>query len=92
MAFDGWTSRNRLPLYGVVVFFLDESDQLQKLVLDIPEVNEQHTGLNIAERIHSVLKAFGTEDKMGYFTLDNASMSSILTVIYMYIIIVGPIL
>lgn len=69
--FDSWRSGNRLSLYGIVVFFLDEYNHL-KLVLDIPEVFDSHTGENIAAHIYKVLKSFGIEEKMGYFTLDNA--------------------
>jgi hypothetical protein len=73
-AFDGWLSNNKKSLYGVVVFYLDENDRPKKLVLGLPEVKEAHTGENIAIHMHDVFEAFGIKDKMGYFTLDNASM------------------
>lgn len=74
-AFDGWRSGNRLPLYGVVIFFLDEFACPQKLVLDIPEIKQRHTGENLAKYVFAVLEKFGIENKMGYFTLDNAGKS-----------------
>lgn len=73
VAFDGWRSGNRLSLYGIVVFFLDENDSLRKLVLDIPDIRDNYTGENIATRVDNVLRAFGIEKKIEYFTLDNAS-------------------
>lgn len=33
IAFDGWTSRNRHPLFGIVAFFLDHEFRPQKIVL-----------------------------------------------------------
>jgi len=73
-AFDGWLSNNKKSLYGIVVFYLDENDRPKKLVLGLPEVKEAHTGENIAIHMHDVFEAFGIKDKMGYFTLENASM------------------
>lgn len=72
VAFDGWRSGNRLSLYGIVIFFLDDDDRLQKLVLDLPEVSQRHTGENIAAHVYAVLDTFGIQERIGYFTLDNA--------------------
>ena len=69
-AFDGWLSNNKKPLYGVVVFYLDENDRPRKLVLGLPEVKEAHTGENIAVHIHDILESFRVGKKMSYFTLD----------------------
>lgn len=73
IAFDGWRSRNRHALYGITCFFLNEFDQPKKLVLGIPEVVERHSGDNIAIHVIDILEDYGVSEKVGYFTLDNAS-------------------
>ncbi|GKU14287.1 unnamed protein product, partial [Fusarium langsethiae] len=74
IAFDGWTSRNRHPLFGIVAFFLDHEFRPQKIVLGLPNLTDRHTGENIAEGVQNILEAFDLgRDKIGYFTLDNAS-------------------
>lgn len=77
VAFDGWRSGNRLSLYGIVIFFLDDDDYLQKLVLDLPEVSQRHTGENIAAHVYAVLDTFGIQERIGYFTLDNAGAETL---------------
>ncbi|OAA52146.1 Ribonuclease H-like protein [Cordyceps fumosorosea ARSEF 2679] len=73
IAFDGARTRNRHALYGVTAVFRDEDNQLRKLVLGIPELVERHSGENIAAEILDIIRSFGIEDKVGYFTLDNAA-------------------
>lgn len=72
IAFDGARTRNRHTLYGVTATFRDTDNQLQKIVLGIPELIDRHSGENIATEILDIIKSFGIEDKVGYFTLDNA--------------------
>ncbi|OAQ58922.1 restless-like transposase [Purpureocillium lilacinum] len=72
VSFDGWKSGNRYSLYGITCFFRDESSQPRKLVLGIPELRTRHFGHNIAAEILDVLDAYGIQDRIGYFTLDNA--------------------
>ncbi|EJP61509.1 transposase-like protein [Beauveria bassiana ARSEF 2860] len=74
IAFDGWTSRNRHPLFGVVAFFLDQSFRPRKIVLGLPNLTDRHTGENIADSVRDIIEAFELgKEKIGYFTLDNAS-------------------
>ena len=42
LAFDGWRSRNRHAMYGIVCFFLNKLDRPEKLVLGIPEIVQRH--------------------------------------------------
>lgn len=73
-AFDGWTSRNRHPIFGIVAFFLDQEFRPQKIVLGLPNLRESHTGENVAESVQDILDSFELgQGKVGYFTLDNAS-------------------
>ncbi|EAQ85226.1 hypothetical protein CHGG_09240 [Chaetomium globosum CBS 148.51] len=73
LVFDGWTSRNRLSLYGVSAVFRDEEGTPHKIVLGLPEMSDRHTGENIAEAILDVIRNYGIEKKIGYFTVDNAT-------------------
>ncbi|OBS15091.1 hypothetical protein FPOA_14102 [Fusarium poae] len=72
VSFDGWKSGNRHSLYGIACFFRDEKSQPRKLALGVPELRTRHFGHNIAAEILDVLDAYGIQDKIGYFTLDNA--------------------
>ncbi|KAM4061423.1 transposase-like protein [Hirsutella rhossiliensis] len=38
----------------------------------LPELRESHTGENIASQVAEVIESFEIQDKIGYFTLDNA--------------------
>lgn len=38
IAFDGWTSLNRLPLFGIVAFVLDQEFRPQNVVLGLPNI------------------------------------------------------
>ena len=73
LAFDGARSRNRHSLYGITAAYLDQDQRLQKITLGCPQLSKRHTGENIAAEIKDVIKAFGLQGKLGYFTLDNAT-------------------
>jgi hypothetical protein len=71
--FDGWRSGNRHALYGVTCVFRSLDNRPRKCVLGLPELLARHTGENIAMEILCIIREFESVDKMGYFTLDNAS-------------------
>lgn len=72
ISFDGWRSGNRHALYGVCCFFRDENNRPCKATIGVPELGVSHRGSNIAAEILDVIEAYGIQDKIGYFTLDNA--------------------
>ncbi|KAG6979451.1 hypothetical protein FOFC_17288 [Fusarium oxysporum] len=72
ISFDGWRSGNRYALYGVCCFFRDENNKPCKITLGLPVVSARHTGPNIATEILDVIESYQIQDKIGYFTLDNA--------------------
>lgn len=72
IAFDGARTRNRHTLYGITAVYRDSSNQPQKVVLGLPELINRHTGEHIATEMLDVIRFFDLEDKVGYFTLDNA--------------------
>ncbi|KAK2469374.1 hypothetical protein H9L39_19091 [Fusarium oxysporum f. sp. albedinis] len=72
ISFDGWRSGNRYALYGICCFFRDENNKPCKITLGLPEFSARHTGPNIAAEILDVIESYQIQDKIGYFTLDNA--------------------
>ncbi|KAM4061276.1 transposase-like protein [Hirsutella rhossiliensis] len=72
LAFDGWRSPNRYALNGIAAFYLSKEKRPQKIILGLPELRESHTGENIASQVAEVIESFEIQDKIGYFTLDNA--------------------
>jgi hypothetical protein len=71
ISFDGWTSPNQASMYGVVCFFRNEQNQLQKLLLGVPKAS-RHYGDTIAGKVLDILHKFRIIHKVGYCTLDNA--------------------
>jgi hypothetical protein len=72
IAFDGWRSRNRHALYGIVWLYVDKNGVPSKLVLSLPELKNCHSGGNIAARILEILESYEILERVGYITLDNA--------------------
>lgn len=72
ISFDGWTSRNKLALYGIACFFRHEKDRSYKIIIGVPEAH-RHFGSTIGGEVLDVLHTLGVSpEKIGYFTLDNA--------------------
>ncbi|KAJ0134726.1 Fumarylacetoacetase [Fusarium oxysporum f. sp. albedinis] len=66
-------SRNKHALYGVACFFRNEDGKARKLILGVPELTVRHFGANIGHEIIEILESYEiSEEKIGYFTLDNA--------------------
>ena len=73
IAFDGARSNNRHALFGITAMYLDDAYTMRKVTLGVPDLIEQHTGDNIAAELINIIEAFEIGNKLGYFTLDNAS-------------------
>jgi hypothetical protein len=70
--FDLWSSDNGLGLNGIFAHWLDDAGKKRKLLLSLPEIDESHTGENIAKGIAKIIRDWGLDDRIGYFVLDNA--------------------
>jgi hypothetical protein len=71
--FSIWSSPNHHSLLAIVVHFINlESRQLCKALLALRELEGAHSGEAIAETFVRVINSYGIQDKIGYFTLDNA--------------------
>ena len=71
--FDIWTSPNNRAFLGAVAHWLDFNFKLQSTVIGMRRFYGQHTGENQANYFFEIIKPYNIMDKIGYFTLDNAS-------------------
>ncbi|RKK10689.1 hypothetical protein BFJ65_g14684 [Fusarium oxysporum f. sp. cepae] len=70
---DIWSSPNHHSLLAIVAHFINlDSRQLCKALLALRELEGAHSGEAIAETFLRVINSYGIQDKIGYFTLDNA--------------------
>jgi len=70
---DLWTSLNTKALMGIIAHYIAENGALRQSVLSLRELKGQHTSVNQAGLIFSVLEEYGILSKVGYFMMDNAS-------------------
>ncbi|KIL55792.1 hypothetical protein M378DRAFT_53553, partial [Amanita muscaria Koide BX008] len=71
-ATDAWTSPNHRAYIAITIHF--EKDGVPvAMLLDILEVAQSHSGLNLAAAFANVLEDFGISDKILSITCDNAS-------------------
>jgi len=69
---DLWTSPNSIAILGITAQFIDEHGTLKNLVLGMKELVGEHTGENMSKLILDVIKEYGIQKNLGYFTMDNA--------------------
>jgi hypothetical protein len=69
-----WTtpSRNRAYL-EIVAHWVDEQSNILETLIALPDMDDRHTGANIAEALFDVNKKYGIIEKVGYCQLDSAS-------------------
>jgi len=72
LSFDLWTSRNLMALNGVVAHFVTCEGASKTLLLALPEQDDDHIGINIADTVAEVIEEFRISSRLGYFVLDNA--------------------
>lgn len=71
---DLWTSPNVRSVLGITVHYVDPASfQLKDLLLDIVEVEGNHSGSNIASYMLESLRSFDLIDSVYCLTTDNAS-------------------
>jgi hypothetical protein len=70
---DVWTSSNSLAFLGVVSHFVDENGALRTLLLALKELQEKHSGENMAVIIMDVLSTYAIRNRLGFFVMDNAT-------------------
>ena len=65
------TSPNCKALLAITAHWTSSTYKALVTLLAIRELNEDHTGENMAEIIYQVAKEYGILDKLGYFMMDN---------------------
>lgn len=72
-SFDGWTSRKNFSFLGINANFIDCDWKHQTLLLSLNPLPSRHCGNNLANEVADTLSFWKIENRIGYFTLDNAS-------------------
>ena len=72
-SFDLWTSTNGLAILGIVGHWISIEGVIQHGLLAMKKIEVAHSGENQAALVMHMLTEYQLFDKVGYFTLDNAS-------------------
>jgi hypothetical protein len=73
---DIWSSNAKEDYLSVVVHYVSADWELEKRVIGLRLIDCSHNGVNIAERVDSVVTEYGLNDKVFSVTLDNASSNA----------------
>jgi hypothetical protein len=73
LSLDVWTSKNHLPIIGIIGHWLTEEFEYREKVLEFTELHGAHSGENLATAVESTLIELGLEQKLISITGDNAS-------------------
>lgn len=72
LSFDLWTSKNKLALLGLCAHFINNDGKSVTTLLALPRQKGRHSGFAIAETVSDIIAQYGLQDRLGYFTTDNA--------------------
>lgn len=72
ISFDAWSSPNGLAIIGIFAHSVDASYKSQVLLVAMKELVGQHSDEVIGELVGKVLVDHGIQNRIRYFTLDNA--------------------
>ena len=78
LSLDLWTSKNNLPILGIIGHWLTEDFQYRERVLDFIELHGVHSGENLATAILSTLSDLDLQSKLISITGDNASNNEVM--------------
>lgn len=78
LSLDLWTSKNHLPILGIIGHWLTEDSQYQERVLDFTELYGVHSGENLATAVLSTLSDLDLQGKLISITGDNASNNEVM--------------
>lgn len=68
---DMWHSPTRTELQAITGHWVNNSGQLCKALLGLPEMHNGHAGAAVAPKILRTLERYNIVDKLGYITSDN---------------------
>ncbi|KDN45413.1 hypothetical protein RSAG8_05000, partial [Rhizoctonia solani AG-8 WAC10335] len=76
---DAWSSKNSVySLAGIIVFFIDNNWHLNELVIDVINLDAEHSGGFMGKLLYSALKAKGAAHQTIACVTDNASTNSVM--------------
>ena len=78
ISYNVWTSGNYLPLLAIVAHFTSEKGVLSIALLDLIELQGEHSGENQAAIVLNILNDYEIRNKMDYMVIDNASSNNTL--------------
>ncbi|KAK9364418.1 ribonuclease H-like domain-containing protein [Lipomyces kononenkoae] len=73
LSLDVWTSRNHLPIIGMIGHWVTNNFEYRERVLDFREIYGTHSGENLSAAVETTLAELGLERKLITITGDNAS-------------------
>lgn len=73
MTTDCWTSRNNESFMAITVHFVDTNFNLRSVLLGCFEFKEQHTAINLSEKISKTLNEWNLKNKVVFAVSDNVS-------------------
>jgi hypothetical protein len=73
LSLDVWTSKNHIPILGIVGHWLTEDFVYREKVLEFTELHGPHSGENLAAAVEILLIELNLEHKLLSITGDNAS-------------------
>ncbi|KAF5120896.1 putative AC9 transposase [Metarhizium anisopliae] len=77
--FDGRTSRQNTSFLGINAHFIDRDWKQWRILLALPALRKRDTGAALADEVADTIGAFGLQDRIGYYTLDNATNNDTAT-------------
>ncbi|KAG8725178.1 hypothetical protein FRC09_006801 [Ceratobasidium sp. 395] len=76
---DAWTSKNSVyALAGVVLFFIDDTWRLHELVLDVVDLDAEHSGNHLGRLLYKSLKSKETAHRAIACVTDNAKNNAVM--------------
>ena len=73
ISFELWTSPNPYSILRVVLHYMDDSYTNQTRILTLRKLRGLHSGENIRQLLHQILKEYDLPDRLGYFITNNAN-------------------
>ena len=73
---DIWSGNAKEDYLSVVIHFVSADWEIEKRVIGLRLIDVSHSGVNITDRVESIVTEFGLKDKVFSVTLDNASSNA----------------
>lgn len=73
LSLDIWTSKNNIPVLGIIGHWITAKFAYRERVLEFTELKGAHSGENIAHAVYNVLEELHIREKLLTITADNAT-------------------